>query len=105
LSRPLHPEDDSLYRERHVPPLFTLLFSSVFWLFALSLAGLSTRRAGLHVCMYLAAPAGRPVSVLFREPVLGLPDTRIFGGRLLLPEYSGCPIGSTYVRGYVRLDV
>jgi hypothetical protein len=43
-------------------------------------------------------------SVLFREPVLGLPDTRIFGG-LVLPEYSGCPIGSTYVRVYVRLDV
>jgi len=46
----------------------------------------------------------RESSVLFREPVLGLPDTRIFGGLLVvpLPEYSACPIRSTCVRGYVR---
>jgi hypothetical protein len=40
----------------------------------------------------VTANCKRHPSVLFREPVLGLPDTRIFGG-LLSPEYSGCLIG------------
>jgi hypothetical protein len=43
-------------------------------------------------------------SVLFQEPVLGLPDTLIFGC-IALHGYSGCPICSGYLRVHVRIYV